>query len=385
MGKYFFQGDKKLKLPYIEEKDKKPNELLDDFSSKLAVIIYDDNIALEWLGAEEGKKEDFENIEKYAVFSFEDKKINNIITEDENKKSVQPKLREIIINKINPFSDLSREKGKAELIKQSPGSPLYYKDYHNGAFVIAIINENFEFQYFDKNTMIFLMHMINKGRLIRKRVNKGIDEDNVIQLDLHKHSLGPSDGKYLIKYDLKNLRFLDLSDNSLKSKGAFYLSQGKFSSLRTLNLNNNSIGDEGLNHIAYGFFCSLDTLHICNNNIKSIGIKFLVKAEFVNNLIILSLSENRKIGDEGIGHMKEHKGWEALKKLNLDYTGLTDIALDYLTRASMPKLENLNIIGNKFTEVGNSFIYTLRMNHIKVNYQKGENEKIPIGDYIISV
>ena len=94
-----------------------------------------------------------------------------------------------------------------------------------------------------------------------------------------------------------------------------------------------------MHHIANGFFNKLNILHLTHNFITSEGIKYLIKAEFINNLKILSLSENRKIGDIGIRYMKEYKGWNELKKLNLDLTGLTDVGVDYLTRASMPKLK----------------------------------------------
>ena len=68
----------------------------------------------------------------------------------------QPKLKEIFLDNGNPFVEISKKgKGKNfEIIQQSPGSPLCYKDYNNGPYVIAIINENFEFQYFDKITMV---------------------------------------------------------------------------------------------------------------------------------------------------------------------------------------------------------------------------------------
>ena len=207
-------------------------------------------------------------------------------------------------------------------------------------------------------------------------VNKGIDEDNIVQLDLQRNDFGPLDIKYLTDFDLKNLRILDLSSNSIKPQGAFYLSQGKFNSLESLNLNFNEIGDEGLNHIANGFFSKLNSLYLFHDNISHEGIKYLVKAEFVNNLIILSLSENPNIGDTGIRYMKEHKGWGKLSILNLNYTGLTDIALTYLGEASLPKLKKLNIQGNKFTDTGKASINALRMNHIHVSYRtEAERQK----------
>ena len=63
------------------------------------------------------------------------------------------------------------------------------------------------------------------------------------------------------------------------------------------------------------------------NNISSKGIQYLMKAEFVNNLITLNLSENRQIGDIGITIMKDHKEWSKLQTLDLNATGLTDDAL----------------------------------------------------------
>ena len=355
-----------------KDKDKNQNEALDNLQSKLAVIFFDDSIGKEWIGVEGGKKEDFEGRDIFAVFSFEDK---GTTTDGDDSKG-EIKFREIFISNINPFTQKLDDANIANLIKQSPGSPIYYNDYNNGAYAIAIITDTYEFQYFDRKTMVFLANMVNHGKLLRKKVNKGIDEDNIVQLDLQRNDFGPLDIKYLTDFDLKNLRILDLSSNSIKPQGAFYLSQGKFSSLESLNLNFNEIGDEGLNHIANGFFSKLNSLYLFHDNISAEGIKYLVKAEFVNNLIILSLSENPNIGDIGVRHMKEHKGWAKLSILNLNYTGLTDVALDYLGKSSMPKLKKLNIQGNKFSEQGKANINALRMNHIHVSYRtEAERQK----------
>ena len=354
-----------------KDKDKNQNEALDNLQSKLAVIFFDDSIGKEWIGVEGGKKEDLEGRDTFAVFSFEDK---GTTTDGDDSKG-EIKFREIFISNINPFTQKLDDANIANLIKQSPGSPIYYNDYNNGAYAIAIITDTYEFQYFDRKTMVFLANMVNQGKLLRKKVNKGIDEDNIVQLDLQRNDFGPLDIKYLTDFDLKNLRILDLSSNSIKPQGAFYLSQGKFSSLESLNLNFNEIGDEGLNHIANGFFSKLNSLYLFHDNISAEGIKYLVKAEFVNNLIILSLSENPNIGDTGVRYMKEHKGWAKLSILNLNYTGLTDVALDYLGKSSMPKLKKLNIQGNKFSEQGKANINALRMNHIHVSYRTEKKKK----------
>ena len=297
-------------------------------------------------------------------------------------------MRKKFVKHHNPFLEALKkgDKKEIELISQSPGSPLYYSIYDNGAYSIAIIDENYEIQYFEYKTMKFLINMIYKGKQYRKKLTNNIDVDNIYKLNLEEHNLGPLDINYLINYlinnfELKNLKILDLHSNSLKAKGAFYLSQNKFSSLEFLNLSDNRIGDEGLHHIANGFFNKLNILHLTHNFITSEGIKYLIKAEFINNLKILSLSENRKIGDIGIRYMKEHKGWNGLKKLNLDLTGLTDVGLDYLTRASMPKLKKLNIHDNTFTDYGKSSINALRMNHIKVSYKPGTQKEDDYDDF----
>ena len=362
------QGEEKTD----KKKEKKEEKTLDNADkSKLAAILYEDNIGSEWIGVEGGTSEEFTGRDINVVFAL----VNTAEGENDTAKPNEPKFREVNVNNINPFRKLESDEEMA-LGKCVPGSPIFYKDFNSGGYVVAIVNELMEFQFFDKDTMIFLVTMVNKGKLLRKKQHKGIDEDNIVKLDLSRNDFGPLDIKYLTDFDLKNLRILDLSSNSIKPQGAFYLSQGKFSCLESLNLNFNEIGDEGLNHIANGFFSKLNYLYLFHNNISVEGIKYLVKAEFVNNLIILSLSENPNIGDSGIRIIKEHKGWAKLNTLNLNATGLTDDALKYLGESSMPKLKKLNILGNKFTENGKPHINGLRMNHIHVSYRtQAEREK----------
>lgn len=153
-----------------EEEEKNKKVKLDDLSSKLAVILYDSKKSDEWLGVEKGKKEDFKGRDIYAVFSFKEKNFDDNTTNEKEKFS-QSKFREVYINQTNPFLDASKkgDKENVELIKQSPGSPLYHRDYNSGAYVIAIINEFFEFQYIDKKTFIFLAKLIHKGKLLLKK------------------------------------------------------------------------------------------------------------------------------------------------------------------------------------------------------------------------
>ena len=184
------------------------------------------------------------------------------------------------------------------------------------------------------------------------------------------------DIQYLTGFNLRNLRISDLSCNSIGVQGTFSLSQGNFSGVESLNLNSNQIWDEGLLNILNWFFSKLQYFYLFYNNISDIGIKYLVKAEFTSNLIILSLDENEVIADNGIRIIKEFKAWPKLNTFNLNRKGLKDIALGYLREASMTKLKKLNILGNVFTENGKSSINGLRMSHIHVSFHiQAESDK----------
>ena len=69
----------------------------------------------------------------------------------------------------------------------------------------------------------------------------------------------------------------------------------------------------------------------------------------------------------GIRYIKEHKGWDHLIKLNLDFTGLSDISMDYINQFSIPQLKKLNLQGNKFSTNIKMIINDSRMNQILVN------------------
>ena len=101
----FIQGEE-ISDKKNDEKDKIQIDSSENLSFKLAVIIYNDKINNEWLGVEEGKKEDFEGVENYAVFSFEERNYydNEFIHGEE--KINRTKFREILIANFNPFLDL---------------------------------------------------------------------------------------------------------------------------------------------------------------------------------------------------------------------------------------------------------------------------------------
>ena len=373
------------------------------FYPNLAVIAYEDNIVDEWIGVESLSLDDLspkdlnlicslglknENIHKEINGNDSNSSsIMNISNSSNNSENSSVKLNnacEIHEQNVTTTTrfDEDLEVEEQKKLKKCLGGPVYYKDYDQGAFVVGILDlkqeedgDTYSLTFFDNKCLNFLVDCVNKAKLLRKKNHKNIDEEHIIKLDLSRNDFGPLDVKYLTDFDLKNLRYLDLSSNSIKPQGAFYLSQGKYPNLELLNLNFNEIGDEGLNHIANGNFTKLTNLFLFHNNISDKGIQYLCKADFISNLIILSLSENPNIGDTGIRIIKENTNWGKLTTLNLNGTGLTDIAVNYLTNSSMPSLKRLNIIGNKFSNKIVFSISSLKLNHIKVEYMSPEEKK----------
>ena len=373
------------------------------FYPNLAVIAYEDNIVDEWIGVESLSLDDLspkdlnlicslglknENIHKEINGNDSNSSsIMNISNSSNNSENSSVKLNnacEIHEQNVTTTTrfDEDLEVEEQKKLKKCLGGPVYYKDYDQGAFVVGILDlkqeedgDTYSLTFFDNKCLNFLVDCVNKAKLLRKKNHKNIDEEHIIKLDLSRNDFGPLDVKYLTDFDLKNLRYLDLSSNSIKPQGAFYLSQGKYPNLELLNLNFNEIGDEGLNHIANGNFTKLTNLFLFHNNISDKGIQYLCKADFISNLIILSLSENPNIGDTGIRIIKENTNWGKLTTLNLNGTGLTDVAVGYLTNSSMPSLKRLNIIGNKFSNKIVFSISSLKLNHIKVEYMSPEEKK----------
>ena len=385
-----------------KKKNKEDNNIKNDnnlpFYPNLAVIAYEDNIVDEWIGVESLSLDDLSPKDLNLICSLGLKSENHkgindtnnsssIMNTSNNSENSTVKLNnacEIHEQNVTTTTKFDEDLDEEDRIKLQKclGGPVYYKDYDQGAFVVGILDlkqeeegNSYSLTFFDNKCLNFLVDCVNKAKLLRKKNHKNIDEEHIIKLDLSRNDFGPLDVKYLTDFDLKNLRYLDLSSNSIKPQGAFYLSQGKYPNLELLNLNFNEIGDEGLNHIANGNFTKLTNLFLFHNNISDKGIQYLCKADFISNLIILSLSENPNIGDTGIRIIKENTNWGKLTTLNLNGTGLTDIAVNYLTNSSMPSLKRLNIIGNKFSNKIVFSISSLKLNHIKVEYMSPEEKK----------
>ena len=346
----------------IKNNKKELDNKEEDLSKKLALIFQKINNK-EWSGVilpkESNNIEDLENL-FCAIF------VMDIKTNSDSKE-------EIILGKVdvednnNPFIKVlnSGNEEDKKLIKRSPGCPIYrYEYYHSKEDVLGIINQNCELVYFDDEAALFISKWIRHIL----RFKDGIDMDNIMELKCADNDLGPADINYLSEFDLKNLKVLDLSGNSIKEEGAYCLSKAKFIFLEILNLNFNEIGDDGLYYISLVDYKFLKELHLFYNKISDKGIKDLVLSKFINNLEVLSLSENPEIKIAGAIIIKERKVWDKLCILHMNSTGLNDIALKALSEAFMPMLEILNIQGNSFGKEGKKIIEEMKKKNIKVKY-----------------
>ena len=159
-----------------------------------------------------------------------------------------------------------------------------------------------------------------------------------------------------------------MSYNLIKPQGVCYFTQGKYPCLKTLNLNFNEIGDEGLFHLSNAVLNELEQLFLFHNNISKSGVEALCKADFAQNLVVLSLSENQNIKDDGVQCFEKQKNWKRLMILNLNRTGLTDQAVKYLIGSIMPNLKKIHLKGNNFTNEISHEISAWKLNGVMIDY-----------------
>ena len=371
-----------------------------DPSHNIAVITYPEGLVSDWIGVKvlsEGDLSDKDILLMASVGINTSQDVNtahqdNTQHHNESTQGNQSNSNEQVLPKyINNSeihettvalnSSLSEELNDPEKLARCPGAPAYYKGYDNGIYCVGFLDNNYHVRPITKNVFRFLVKCLYKGKQMKKKVHKNIEEDKIYKLDLSRNDFGPLDIKYLSEFDLVNLTQLDLSSNSIKPQGAFYLSQGKYPNLRILNLNFNEIGDEGITHISNAIFGSLEQLFLFHNNISSEGIKALCKADFIPNLLILSLSENPNIMDEGCKWIKENKNWTRLAILNLNRTGLTDASISQLSSSAMPSLRKIHLSGNVFTEKICNEIQAWKLTGLSIEYdnprKKGKKKRHP--------
>ena len=330
----------------------------EDKSIKFAIIIHQ-NVGKEWFGVIKESKDVFDYPELESIFLLNSK-------EDKGNNKNQ-KFGLITFKESNPFLNTynTGTENDRELIKKSPGSPIYYIDYFGGASIFGLIDEKYEFQLIDKKAIQFLSSEVR----LTNRTKEGINQDNIYTLNCADNDFGPLDMKYLAEFDLCYLTKLDLSGNSIRFEGAKYLFSAKFKELEILNLNFNEIGDDGLYELSKKEYKNLKQLHLFYNNISHYGISNLCLSPFIKNLEILSLSENPKITDKGAEYIKKYGKWDRLKVLHMNSTGLTDKGINILSEIFMPLLETLNVQGNTFSIEGKKTIEEIKAKKINVKYK----------------
>ena len=256
-------------------------------------------------------------------------------------------------NNIIPFlEEINFDKNTNKFINEKNvskdniiGGVICYKNKQNGGvYAVGIIGKNEEPIYFELDILKFLYEQVNNAKLSNR---EGIDENNIVELDLSKKSIGPSHIKILTEFNLNNLKKLNLLKNQIGPQGAFYLGQSKFSNLEILILNFNEIGDEGIQYLSKGPFLGLKYLYLFHNNITNDGVAYILDSIFIDTLLLLDLSDNPNIDGDGIECIKNRieSNNNVLKELLcLNLSGITinyDAALEKLNQIQFPKLKKL--------------------------------------------
>lgn len=321
----------------------------------LAVFFLEENSCSQWIGVDKYPEKDEKKNQKILgdlkiIYSTgkgtkSDIERSNSIPFMDDRNSLGPN------NKIFSFLEeilfdgkkLSFDKNISK--KEIIGGVICYKNQQNGGvYSIGVINKNGDPYFFNLKTLQFLNEQINNANLSQ---TGGIDESNIIELDLSKRSIGPSHIKILTEYNLNNLKKLNLLKNQIGPQGAFYLGQSKFSNLEILILNFNEIGDEGIQYLSKGPFLGLKYLYLFHNNISNIGVENILDSIFIDTLLLLDLSDNPNINGDGINIIKgkiqdNNNVLKELLCLNLSGTSINnDTALERLNQIQFPKLKKL--------------------------------------------
>ena len=163
-------------------------------------------------------------------------------------------------------------------------------------------------------------------------------------------------------YNFINIQELNLSQNHIGVQGMYNLKNARLQSLKKLNLDLNELGDKGISYIFQCNFTTLTELTLSNNNISYIGINDLCKCDFKHTLIKLDLSENIKIGDEGIKNFV-NTNWDKLNELIIIRINLTNNGLHYFRKTNIKKILMQN---NKLTKDAENILYSLKLDNKQI-------------------
>ena len=235
---------------------------------------------------------------------------------------------------------------KIPLKEGQSGSPLIQK-IEDKYYVFGLnlsCNEN------ENKGIIFDKYIIDRIYYLKEKKRKFIDESKVLFLDLSNNNFYANIIEDFNCFKFNNIQELNFSQNHIGAQGIYNLKNASLQSLKKLNLDLNEIGDDGLSYLFQCNFNSLNELSLSNNNISYKGICDLCKCDFKYTLIKLDLSENIKIGDEGIKNFV-NTNWDKLNELIIINIGLTDNGLHYFRKTNIKKI---NMNQNQLTnEVGN--------------------------------
>ena len=187
----FIEEDKK------DKKNKNKNEIQIENenenskkNNKLAGILYKNTSFEEYLGLKWDFKEKI-GVVLNAVISYGYKindKLNNnsenIVGEkiiNQNEKKYEASLLEVklYLNDETYLKPIEKKEDK-EAYKRISGSTIMSFI----SYIRAIIDENYQLQSFDKNNILFVIDMIQKGKIIIRKYHADIVEDYINRLDL---------------------------------------------------------------------------------------------------------------------------------------------------------------------------------------------------------
>ena len=322
----------------------------------LAIFFLEENNCSQWIGVDEYlqiKK----NIDKKDQKIYGQLKIiystgKGTKSGNENNAFIN-EGRDTFDSNIIPFlEEINFDENMNNLIKEQNlsknkiiGGVICYKNQQNGGvYAVGIIGLNVEPIYFEEDTIKYLYEQVYKAKLSN---SDGIDESNIVELDLSKKNIGPTHIKILTEFNLINLKKLNLLKNQIGPQGAFFLGQSQFSNLEILILNFNEIGDEGTQYLSKGPFLELKYLYLFHNNVSNIGVGYILDSIFIDTLLLLDLSDNPNIDGDGIDKINNtikcnNKVFKELLCLNLSSTSINnDVALDKLNQIQFPKLQKL--------------------------------------------
>ncbi len=318
---------REIKVNFTQLKIKKENIII---KGKYVIIGFENDFSKNYFGLESLNEEEKEMKEFFVssvlnVNSYNIQEIHSIISYSNSHIIIQ---------------DSDKEK-----INKIIGSPLYYFDIENKVYVIGLIDENFNYTFFNNNDIEEFSNSIKTFKILQINENKqNLENKSIERLDLSGITLTNENIKFLLKDDFINLKYLDISN--IQNEDCSYIFELVYKNLQYLNLNYNNIKDSGLSQLEKCDFPFLKNLQLKNNLITKDGLDIFIKnCQFIKNLTVLNLSNN-KLSDDNIYNICLNL--KELIKLDLKNTEITDISIEYIVNL-LPNIQIIDITDNYLT------------------------------------